>query len=261
MQLLALNVENQLVEASFAQKKCDYFCMECGKLVRLRGGTHRQNHFYHLKPDPKCRQSQKSLQHLQVQNYLYNLLPIGCVQLEKRFPEIARIADVVWEDQKIVFEVQCSPITQKEVESRNRDYGRMGYQVVWILHEKRFIKRKVSAAEEWLNHHLLYYTNFDANGFGEIYDQLHVFNRGLRRYSSKRSIVNLNFPRFLPDGLCFDGDWRDRVRCSDPETRETWKRYRREKKKWESIRRNFSLVEIKRWYLNCLNLILEKCCR
>lgn len=261
MQLFALDSENQLVAANNALKKRDYFCMECGNRVRLRGGIHRKNHFYHFKPDPECRQSQKSLEHLQAQNYLYELLPAGSVQLEKRFPEIERIADVVWEDQKIVFEVQCSPISQKEVESRNRDYRKIGYQVVWILHEKRFIKRKVSAAEEWLSRRLHYYTNFDASGVGEIYDQLHVFNKGLRRYSSKRSLVHLNFPKFLPEGLSFSGDWRDRMLSSDQEALKVWKKFHFERKRWELTGGWFCFSEMKRWYMNCLNLLLERCCR
>lgn len=163
MQLFAFNTRNQLVSANHAQKQNDYSCIECGSIVRLRGGLHRQKHFYHLKPDRLCRQSQKSLVHIQVQKSLQEILPRGECFLERRFPGIKRIADVVWEPRKIVFEVQCSGITAEEIASRNRDYFGVGYKVVWILHEKRFNKWKVSASERFLREHPHYFTKFRLN--------------------------------------------------------------------------------------------------
>ena len=254
MQLFALTSEKELVASSHAFKKQEYFCMECGKSVKLRGGEHRQDHFYHLKPDQACRQSQKSMSHLQVQRHLFNLLKGEDIRLERRFPEISRIGDVVWENQKLVFEVQCSSITQKEVESRNHDYGSIGYQVVWILHERRFLKKRVTAAEIWLQGHSHYFTNFDSEGRGEIFDQLHLFHKGLRCFSSEKTQVNLSNPL---EELRFQGDWKSRLAFNDFRVLKIFSVLERERKKLKGYYAFNLWKEIKRWYLNLFYLVLE----
>lgn len=258
MQLFALTPEKEVVAAGDALKKTEYFCMECGKVVRLRGGRHRQDHFYHIKPDPCCRQSQKSMVHLQIQWYLFQLLPKGEVVMERRFPEISRIADIAWEEMKIVFEVQCSSIEQREVEERNRDYNSLGYQVVWILHERRFVRSRITAVEEWLKDRPCYFTDFDEEGKGKIYDQLHLFYHGERKYSSEKSLVNLSLPNWRKGVLSFEGDWQYRLEQGDPSAGEIWQQWRKRKKELFPRRRVKLYYEIKRWYLNVLMLLLEE---
>ena len=199
MQLYALNTKAQIICALQAEKHVDYFCPECEAAVRLRGGIHRRNHFFHLRPSLGCRQSQKSLIHLQVQYHLLDLFPQKECFLERRFPSIKRIADVVWEPQKLIFEVQCSPIFATEVASRNRDYANQGYQVIWILHDKCFNKRKTSAAEHFLQNFPHYYTNIDAKGRGCIYDQFALFERGIKKYWQKPLVVSVSLPHRLYD--------------------------------------------------------------
>lgn len=194
MQLYAKDTKTQLVCALQAEKHMDYFCPECDAIVRLRGGMHRRNHFFHLHPSFECRQSQKSLVHLQVQSHLLHLFPNTECFLEHRFPSIKRIADVVWEPQKLIFEVQCSPIFAAEVASRNQDYANQGYQVIWILHDRCFNKRKTSAAEHFLQNFPHYYTNIDAKGRGCIYDQFALFEGGIKKYWQKPLIVGMSHP-------------------------------------------------------------------
>lgn len=169
MQLFATNADGKVISAASARKQSDYRCLECGGAVRVRGGFHRQNHFYHLFLSSSCRQSGKSMEHLQVQRYLENILTES--ELEKPFPAINRIADVVWEREKLVIEVQCSPIKAEEVRERNRDYRSLGYEVVWILHDHRYNGLRVSAAEKELRDQPHYFTNMDSEGKGVIYDQ------------------------------------------------------------------------------------------
>jgi competence CoiA-like predicted nuclease len=233
--------------------------MECGKIVRRRGGKNRQDHFYHLKPDPACRQCQKSLHHLQVQWYLYHLLPDGECVLEKRFPEISRIADAVWEKKKLVFEVQCSPIPQAEVRQRNHDYQSLGYTVVWILHERRFHQRKISAVEEWLQGKPHYFTNFDAAGNGQIYDHLQVYERGMRRYCSEKSLINPAAPIFSGNRLIFEGDWSFRLIQNDTIALSVWEAFHQETRKRKAHWRRLG-NSLLNWYMNVFNLVLEKCC-
>ena len=183
MQLHALNLHKQLTAAVQAQRGQDYECLECHKRVRLRGGTHRQNHFYHLEPNRHCRLAGKSMAHLQTQYYIHNQLPLEEAALEYRFPQIKRIADVVWLPHKIVFEIQCSFISAEEIMQRNADYRSIGWQTVWILHDERFGKKKISVAEGLLHGSSHYFTNMNDVGIGVVYDRFNIIQGGMRKHS------------------------------------------------------------------------------
>ena len=181
MQLFALDESGLPVAAAHAFKQRDYFCMECGGPVRLRSGIHRRKHFFHVNAVSSCRLNGKSLVHVQAQCAIQNQLPQGECQLEVPFPAIGRIADVVWEPKKLIFEIQCSPITREEVLHRNRDYRSQGYTVVWILHDSQFNGKRASSAELALREGFPYhYTNIDRDGNGLIYDQFDLIIRGMR---------------------------------------------------------------------------------
>lgn len=196
MQLFAIDSVYGLLHAMHAVKHKDYTCLECGQSVRLRSGVHRQLHFYHLQPNRVCRLNGKSMQHIMLQYYLQSLLPASEVHLEYRFAEINRIADVVWLPKKIVFEVQCSPITSAEVNSRNADYASLGYQVVWLLHDSRYNQTRMTSAEDTLSSWPHYFTNMNAQGEGTIYDQHAFVVGGMRRERLPPLDVDLRFPKF-----------------------------------------------------------------
>lgn len=225
MQLFALDTNHHIISARHALKQRDYFCIECQRKVRVRSGLHRRSHFFHAQDVSPCRLSTKTMSHIQTQCFLEQMLPPGQASLEWRFPEINRIADVVWFDQKMIFEVQCSPISAEEIFQRNRDYASLGYQVVWILHDKRYNQYRLSGAEMALRASPHYFTNIDADGNGMIYDQFHIIAKGLRlarlppcpidcsRPKDKQSDPML--PRLLQQRLhywnsCFEGDLLDR---------------------------------------------------
>lgn len=190
MQLYALDEEKQAILAKKGSKNRDYFCPECSATVRLRGGIHRQNHFYHLSPNRHCRLSGKTMAHLQTQLYLVEKL--NHCTLEKRFDKINRIADVAWEKEKIVFEVQCSSIRMEEVEQRIRDYRSVGWEIVWILHDHRFHRYRYTAAEYFLRSSPHYFTNINRDGSGVIYDQHSRFEGGIRIKSGPQYLVDVS---------------------------------------------------------------------
>lgn len=172
--------ENRPVSAFEAKKQAHYLCLECGKHLRLRGGVHRQLHFFHLDPHPSCRQYGKSFLHLKIQEYLCKAIPSNEAKMEVRFPAIRRVADVVWEKRKIIFEIQCSTISSIEVENRIRDYYAIGYDVVWVLHDKLFNKPLLTLCEILLQAHTHFYTNFSIQGQGVIYDQYTIDRKYIR---------------------------------------------------------------------------------
>ncbi len=204
MQLIGLQGEKR-VPASLAQRGMNYHCPECSALLRLRAGLHRQLHFYHFSKNSSCFQSGKTLSHLQTQLYIQKNLPPNQSELEVPFPAIGRIADVVWFEKNLVFEVQCSPISQEEVERRNRDYESLGYRVVWILHDSRFNQQALSSAENHLLGRDMYFTSIN-RGQGGIYDQFSLVLDARRLFRGVKLPIDLSHPYYAEE-IPFDPKW------------------------------------------------------
>ncbi len=201
MQLCALDLNERLTFAREARKHQDYFCLECHRSVRLRKGLHRQPHYYHTSPNRECRQDGKGMAHLVTQYFIRDLLPDGEAHLEHRFQSINRVADVAWLPQKLIFEIQYSPITAKEVESRNKDYASLGYQVVWILFDGRYNQKRISSAEDVLKDSPYYFTNMTDGGEGIIYDQLAIVESGKRVDSLPKLEIDISCPEYIKEKL------------------------------------------------------------
>lgn len=192
MQLYALEEERPIL-AHEAKKQKNYRCPECLSPLRLREGPHRQAHFYHLKTQTLCRQHNKSLVHLRLQLLLSRRLAGS--RIERPFPKIGRIADVSWESEKIIFEIQCSPISLNEAKERCRDYKQLGLNVVWILHDRQFNKKTVSEAEAFLRMQPCYFV-----GDQEIfYDQFDIIQGARRLFKGPPLPVNLGV--YLPQKI------------------------------------------------------------
>lgn len=282
MQLYAFDNDFEVVAAAHAEKQKNYLCLECRGTVRIRKGQHRHVHFYHLTHSDACRLSGKSLIHLQTQIFLHSLLPAGESHLEFRIPEINRIADLAWIPQKIIFEIQCSPITAQEVHERIQDYASQGFQVVWILHDKRYNQWRMTAAEQYLQDKLFYFTNIDAYGRGMIYDQFDLIKKGIRKQTLPFLQVKLNEPKLFCSKKCqippllsrrmpdahqyFAGDLIDR--CNEnPEWAQMYfaKIHEAEDKKPLDFAKNpfkrFAFKWIFRPYRLFLQILLERACK
>ena len=197
MQICALDSSLTLIFAQNADKRKDYQCIECNQTIRLRGGIHRQAHFYHVQPNRTCKQHGKGMPHLMLQHFIKNLIPDGEVELECRFPLIGRIADVAWHSKSLIFEIQCSPISLEEVKNRNKNYASIGYQVVWIFHDSLYNKHRLSSAEDFLRGEPHYFTNMNEEGEGGIYDQFSLITDRKRIHRLPALPINLSFPKSL----------------------------------------------------------------
>ncbi|MFA6915995.1 MAG: competence protein CoiA family protein [Parachlamydiales bacterium] len=191
MQIYAFENDDQYINAAWAITGRNYICPECGETLRVRGGARIQRHFYHYKPQKFCNQSGKSETHLMIQLRLLNTLPAGEAKMEVRFPEIGRIADIAWEKERIIFEVQCAPLTPDEALARTHDYNTLDWQVIWILHDNRYLQNVQSSLEAALAHTPHYYTNINARGIGIIYDQVNVWENGRLASSSYPKEISL----------------------------------------------------------------------
>lgn len=288
MQLYALNSQNQFIFSRQASKQINYICPECQTLVRLRGGIHRQNHFYHLESDRPCRQNNKSLEHINTQFFFLNTLPENECRLEYPFPKIKRIADVVWVEKKIIFEIQCSPISPSEVLERNRDYASEGFQVVWILHDHRYNKRRLSSAELALSLHPHYFTNITKEGIGIVYDQFSIVKEGIREHKLHFLPIDVCQPdafstaklkktpfqviqQRLKWPIYFSGDLISHLSCSDtdgpplPQAREIEENLRLYSAKETKRVQKFILYLWQHFFLRpyrlFFQLLLERCCK
>ena len=160
--------------------------------MRLRAGPHRQAHFYHLRSSKGCRQHQKTLEHLNAQVRLLSLLPEREGSMERPFPEIERIADVAWIERGVVFEIQYSPISLEEAMQRTVDYKKVGFEVIWVLHEKRFNQKMLSSAEKYLREGNCFFTDIDARSEGTFYDQFEILKGHKRLFRGPKLPVQLN---------------------------------------------------------------------
>lgn len=150
MQTVACDISGRMTKASRALRGEKYFCLTCHQPVRRRKGLFRTPHFYHITQDTLCDPRKRSLLHRQIQDFIQQQFPDDPIQLEVPFPKIGRVADIVCPSRKLIFEVQCSPISRWEVQGRMEDYSEVGYQVVWVLLADRFYRRKPTEIEKLL---------------------------------------------------------------------------------------------------------------
>jgi len=205
MQWVALE-ENNRITAGKAVKSAQYLCPECFCPVRMRSGPHRRPHYYHVSKNSLCRQQGKTAFHFETQLAILKALPKDEAILEFSFPSIHRIADVYWATKNIVFEVQCSNISYKEVKKRTEDYASLGLHVIWILHDRRYNKMRLSSAELFLTEHQCYYTSIDAKGVGSIYDQFNVISGAKRVFKGIKMPIEISSPYEMKQILC-SADW------------------------------------------------------
>ena len=277
MQWVALDRE-QRITADSAKKGTNYLCPECFSPVRARSGPHRRPHFYHIAKNSLCRQNGKTLFHLETQFAIQKELPEGESLLEVPFPTISRIADVAWTPQKLVFEVQYSPISHAEAKKRTEDYEGLGFQVVWILHDKRFNRRRLSSAEAFLASRDCYFSSIGEKGKGEIYDQFSLILGTKRRFRGAKLPISLassySMDKIRPEKywpreaiarttlkkIGFHGDLVDRISKSREAEMGAMKRIERRFQTHSSLFQKLQkkAIFLKKIYSSFLHALLEK---
>lgn len=120
------------------RKVSDYSCPYCEEPVILKQGPKRAAHFSHLTCCIYEGHETESVEHRHTKTILLDWLAIqGAtnIQLEFRLPQINRIADIYFEynEQKYVFEIQKSIISQNLFDERNLDYESLDINVLWIF--------------------------------------------------------------------------------------------------------------------------------
>ena len=199
MPLYALHLD-QLIHAEEAPDRGNYRCLECRNPMQVRQGR-RRRHFYHIKTTPSCRLYSKSEDHLLLQLQIQSLFPKGEIFLEHPFLSIGRMADACWERHQLIFEVQCSLMTKKESEERIKDYGSLGYKIVWLLDDRLFNRRYIRPAETFLRENICYYIHYRKMDLSLFYDQFELLQEKKRLKKGSKVPVTLTSPRQMPKTL------------------------------------------------------------
>ena len=117
-------------------RRRNFSCVKCAKPVIFKNGTRKRPHFAHDKNAIAVGQPE-SAAHMLVKHSLARWLERqGCPSMvERRFPEIDRIADVYFEylNRPYVLEIQKSPISDTEYQQRIADYQKIGATVLWVF--------------------------------------------------------------------------------------------------------------------------------
>ncbi|MEZ5315210.1 MAG: competence protein CoiA family protein [Chlamydiales bacterium] len=114
------------------------------------------------------------------------------VWLKRYFSEIDRTADVVWPAQNLIFQIQSTPISVKEIKRQIDDYEKIGYTIVWILHASYYNFYYLTSVESFLRSYTHYFTNINSLGEGDIYDQHALVTWRQRLIRTPRYPINLS---------------------------------------------------------------------
>jgi hypothetical protein len=180
MQRFAFLKNGDRIEATEAIHHLDYHCAECHGIVRVRRGEERAPHFFHRNEGTSCHLRLKNGIHQAVQSWVLCALGQSACTCECHFPSIFRVADIAYHPQKIVFEVQVSPIKPEEAMQRTLDYWGIGWHVIWLLHAATYGKSAASSFEKILLPIPHYFTDIGYRE-GKIWDEISAV-RGSKRF-------------------------------------------------------------------------------
>jgi competence protein CoiA len=192
MPLYAIDDDQNVISAAHADEFKRYHCLECRGPMQKRAGKERKAHFYHLHTTPTCRLHSRSIDHLVLQSFLKENNP--CLEIEKPFKKILRVADLCWEEKKIVFEIQCSPIEDSAAKRRMSDYADEGYSLIWLLDDRLYNRRQLRTAEISMRHASYYFTLAKS----QIYDQFDIFLDTKRIMKGPKLPIDLLKVRKIP---------------------------------------------------------------
>ncbi|MCH9614554.1 MAG: hypothetical protein SP1CHLAM54_14850 [Chlamydiia bacterium] len=181
----ALN-ENKRVHVFESDARKKYICPKCRGIVKPTEHSRLGLHYRH---NLACDHAKREFIHLVVQERLFKEYPN--LQIEYPMKKIGRIADLVDLENRVVFEIQCSPIKKKEVIARNRAYKKLGFTVRWILHDHWFNKHVLGDAEDYLRERGLFYSSMNEKGHGGIYTQRDFVKKKRRLFKAARFPANI----------------------------------------------------------------------
>lgn len=117
-----------------------YFCPECGEKMVQKRGEILAHHFAHH-PNTQCTdvwRYDESDWHDKFQS----LFPKENQEIVKELDGKKHRADILFEERKLVIELQGEWLRQDEFERRNQFFTALGYKVIWIFDQSRVFEAK-----------------------------------------------------------------------------------------------------------------------
>lgn len=147
--LFGFDENKQLVKASTTQKERTIYCPHCGERLICKVGMIKIPHFSHLKNSQCCSFSEgESAEHLA---YKEGFQKWGGIfeedwEMEAILPEIPQRPDLL--SQKLVIEVQCSPLKISRLVERITGYHKYQYEDWWLLGPKLTPRKKLTQLQK-----------------------------------------------------------------------------------------------------------------
>ncbi len=129
----------RVVAHSALERNSDYLCPECLGKITLKFGRIVTPHFAHHAGSSCSFGTGESREHLAIKFWLYyHLVGLG-------FPTVAEQVigshrtDIYSKinGKRYCFEIQCSPISEREILDRMITYSKINAATVWIIHDKK----------------------------------------------------------------------------------------------------------------------------
>lgn len=123
-----------LVNAAHALKELHYYCPLCQQKLTLKQGKYKCAHFAHR--GLSCNYKDETYVHYQAKYAIgQRLKHLGFhVEIEPFLQQSKQIPDILV-NSKLILEIQCSPITIKQLQLRTNTYESLGYKVIWIIED------------------------------------------------------------------------------------------------------------------------------
>lgn len=147
--LFGFDENKQLVKAATTQKEQAIFCPDCGERLICKVGTIKIPHFSHYKNSQCCSFSEgESAEHLAFKEGFYKWGKAFAEdwEMEAILPEISQRPDLL--SQKLVIEVQCSPLKISRFIERITGYHKHQYEDWWLLGPKLAPKKKLTQLQK-----------------------------------------------------------------------------------------------------------------
>ncbi|MFC4772246.1 competence protein CoiA [Enterococcus hermanniensis] len=147
--LFAFTKEKQLVDASGADARKTYYCPDCGSVLIRKAGKLLIPHFAHTANENCQGMSEgETAEHLNLKKifYQWGRQDDQHWKLEEPLKDLPQRPDLL--NQKLVVEIQCSPLKTSRLEERVSGYRQMGYQDWWLLGRKLCPDKKFTALQK-----------------------------------------------------------------------------------------------------------------
>lgn len=204
--LVARNEKGNLVSTVTGQLNGKvFYCPACQSRVQLKQGRVMRPHFAHIRlHDCHFFHEQESREHLELKARLFKgLTKLEQVKVEAVLPQLGQVADLLV-GESLALEVQCSPLSIERLKERTRAYQEHGYQVRWLLGERLWLKKRLTA----LQRQFLYFSH----NMGFHLWELDLSKGELRLkyliYEDLKGQV-----RYLEKSCSFAGDIMEFLRC------------------------------------------------